>query len=366
MKILYFAPIPYNALKQRPQFLAEQLAKQHEVYYVEPTISILKSITSHNYDYKSHTYRVTPHLKVLRLSGLFMAYRSLELFDILHLNTVSERLQLHRIATDCDLLWVGYPVWYNLVRGIRNKTVVYDKMDDNALITQNSLLRKFILHTEPKLIRKASCVFVTAQKFYEEIQSQNKNTVLLPNAVSSDMFLQTKTNNNSGKRVFGYVGTIGHWFDFKAIQMILAADERNHVVLAGPCEQKKINHPRLTYLGTVSHDKIPKVIQSFDIALYPFLQNDLLDTIDPVKIYEYLALNKPVLAVKSRETEKFGRFVSMYENEEDLKTFSCRDFQVPFDTEEKRIRFVNENCWKARADQITACFQKLSKANTQR
>lgn len=42
MKILYFSPIEYQGLKQRPQYIAEGLARQHEVTYVDPTVSMMK------------------------------------------------------------------------------------------------------------------------------------------------------------------------------------------------------------------------------------------------------------------------------------------------------------------------------------
>ena len=38
MKILYFAPIYYSDMKQRPQQIAEFLSKDHQIYYIEPTI----------------------------------------------------------------------------------------------------------------------------------------------------------------------------------------------------------------------------------------------------------------------------------------------------------------------------------------
>lgn len=37
MRIVYFAPIAYAELKQRSQYIAEYLAKEHQVVYVEPT-----------------------------------------------------------------------------------------------------------------------------------------------------------------------------------------------------------------------------------------------------------------------------------------------------------------------------------------
>lgn len=348
MKILYFAPIAYDAPKQRPQFLAEELAKRHEVWYVEPTISFLKSAREKSGLCKGRHRDVSPRLHFLRLDGHFTAYRSLELFDPFGLNTVSERLQLRWLAAEADAIWVGYPAWYSVVCEMQGKKLLYDKMDDNARLTRNGLLRRLILRDEPKLIRKADCVFVTARRFYEEIRPVNPNTVLLPNAVSSGFPASQEKLCDPRERVFGYVGTIGHWFDFAAIEAILKADEKNQVVLVGPVEQKSFEHPRLFYLGTVPHEKVAGLIQTFDVCLYPFLKNELLDTIDPVKIYEYLAMNKPVLAVRSPETEKFGELVTQYSKSEELWALAGMDLKKPFGTEKERLKFIRENCWETR------------------
>ena len=357
MKILYFAPIPYSALKQRPQFLAEQLAKRYEVWYVEPTISILKSVREKNGLSKGDRRDVSPRLHIVRLDGHFMAYRSLELFDPLHLNTVSERIQLHRLTTEADVVWVGYPAWYSVVCEMRDKKLIYDKMDDNAQLTKNGILRKLILRNEPKLIRRADYVFVAAQHFYEEIRPVNSNTFLLPNAVDLGFPVPKEKPRDPQKRVFGYVGTIGHWFDFAAVEAILRADERNYVVLVGPVARMGPEHSRLSYLGTVPHGRIPELIQTFDVCLCPFLRNELLDTINPVKIYEYLAMNKPVLAVKSPETEKFGAIVTRYEKPEELRALAGNDLRKPFGTEEERKDFVNRNSWEARGMHLFSIIQ---------
>ena len=44
MNILYFAPIPFDEIKQRPQCLAEELSKYHTVYYIEPTTSLIRCL----------------------------------------------------------------------------------------------------------------------------------------------------------------------------------------------------------------------------------------------------------------------------------------------------------------------------------
>lgn len=71
MKILYFSPIYWNDLKQRPQHLAEELAKMPgvQITFVEPSISILNSIVRQNSDYKRRNQVINDSLQIFRPSG---------------------------------------------------------------------------------------------------------------------------------------------------------------------------------------------------------------------------------------------------------------------------------------------------------
>lgn len=78
MKIVYLAPIPYDGLRQRPQFLAEGLAREHEVIYVEPTVSMLKSLLKGGLNYRGFSQKVNAGLTICRLNGTWLLPRFLE------------------------------------------------------------------------------------------------------------------------------------------------------------------------------------------------------------------------------------------------------------------------------------------------
>ena len=67
MTILYFAPIYYNDMKQRPQQIAECLAKKHKVYYVEPTVSLMRWLLKGGRTFAGMRQMVSDNLTVLRL-----------------------------------------------------------------------------------------------------------------------------------------------------------------------------------------------------------------------------------------------------------------------------------------------------------
>lgn len=362
MKILYFSPIPYSDLKQRPQYIAEGLAKTHEVLYVEPTVSIMKYLLKGGENPSGRLQKISQGLSVLRLDGHRTAHRSLE--TISKLFCASEHRQIKKYLDWADLVWIGYAPWYNMVCKFSGK-LVYDKMDENRLITTNPLTRRLIEEVEPSLIERADAVFVTAQSFYNDIAEEKDKCFIVRNAVDSSQLSSVGSISTKEKDfdTFGYVGMISHWFDLDAIKTILDSGEKNRVILVGPTEIPKLNHPRLRYIGRVSKSEVPRWIASFDVCLYPFKRNELADTINPVKLYEYLAQNKPVLAVRSSEVEAIPAKVCSYADLDELRGI-LRDnkssrLDEPFSTDNEREEFVKENNWDARVEYIRSILEEI-------
>lgn len=357
MKIVYFAPAEFSDLKQRPQHIAEELSKTHDVWYVEPTISLLGAMKQKNKKNRSMYYDISPSLHVIRLDGTFALPVRMQNIDPCRINTWYERWQLKKKISDADLWWIGYETWGRLISR-HSPQILYDKMDENVLLNSDINIQKFLKKMEQKILLKAETVLVTANQFYEDISKTRSNVFLIPNGVDFSCNTMTKHISNT-KKVFGYIGKISHWFDKKAVEVIAKANPESEVVLVGPNDQPEIQCENVKYCGAVPKEEVPQWIQSFDVCLYPFKRNGLLDTINPVKIYEYLAMNKPVLAVESKETRHFQPYVHCYHTYEELKEMSKREYQTPFLTEEELQSYMDKNTWKCRVDEINKILNQL-------
>lgn len=350
MRILYLPPISYDNLKQRPQYIAEQLSQKHDIIYVDPTVSIMKYLLKGGEKPLGYRYCVNDHLEVIRMNGVLSSHRCME--SIWKGFSFWEKKQIRILLKIVDAVWVGYCPWFNLISNFKGM-VIYDKMDDDIQITQNNMLKKLISEVEPKLIHRADHIFVSAQVFKDRIEKSGKKAVLVPNAVE----IQHKKSIPAKKwadhyRIYGYIGMISHWFDMDAIKEILNTDKDNYVVLVGPTEIPQFKHERLEYVGRVPKDEVPNWIAAFDVCLYPFKKNKLLDTINPVKIYEYLAQNKPVLAVKSKEIKAIHPNMALYGNFEQLRLLVRSNLRPPFTSEDEVRLFLAENNWEYRAKKI--------------
>ena len=358
MTIAYFAPIPFRFLKQRPQFLAEELSKKHDVYYVEPTIPLLRKLIKGGELWYGKNEDITASLHIIRANGFFTGHRMFDRIDFLRLNSLAERIQIEKRIPKPDVFWIGYVGWYPVVSHFSG-CLIYDKMDENSLLASNEFLQDHLATIEKSLLKRANIIFTTAKLLYENAKKVNENVFLVPNAVVKNRVpVKLSSDSNTDKRVYGYVGMIDHWFDLDTVRIIVEADRNNYIELVGPNNIPEFVHPRVKYTGLVESDRVMSMIDNFDVCLYPFKNSALLDTINPVKIYEYLSMNKPIIAVDSKETRQFGNRLHLYSNEETLYQLVQTALPRPFISDIDRVHFVGENCWEKRGNDILRIIER--------
>lgn len=52
--------------------------------------------------------------------------------------------------------------------------------------------------------------------------------------------------------------------------------------------------------------------RNMDCLIMPFILNDIISDVDPVKLYEYISMGKNIISVKYREVKRFEKFVYFY------------------------------------------------------
>ncbi|NSL52038.1 glycosyltransferase family protein [Calidifontibacillus erzurumensis] len=360
MKIAYFSPIYWDDLKQRPQHLAEQLSKKFEVYYIEPSLSFLSN--KGKWKKKLDSNKMLGNLKIVTPSGMFRLPKVIELFDFTGINSLHEKIKLYKYLTECDMIWLGSPMYFPIIKNIKSKIIIYDKMDEYQSLTKNPLMKLLLIKYEKQLINRSDLIFISSCSFYSEISIKNKEVFVVNNAVDlNTLYVEieneiTKKIDNLKKKgytVFGYIGTIDHWFDYEAIYKILELNKNIKIVLVGRNNIKKSNNQNILYYDPIRKEEVFSVIRKFDVCLYTFKLNDLINTINPVKVYEYLSCNKPTIAVNSIETRRFSKYLYLYNSYHELINIVKNvTLEKPFKTESELYGFIKENCWNSRAEYI--------------
>ena len=358
MNIMYFSPIAYDDLKQRPQYIAEGLSQKNEVVFVEPTIRGISCLLRKLKGCRGRKNKIMGHLTVVRCDGRFVLPFRWNVVDFFAWNSILERKYLRLYLDKADVIIVGFEGWTNVLNPYKDKIIIYDKMDDNVLLASTKSYQIYLARMERKLLTMTNAMIVTAQKFADDYSGKVERIVQISNGVEQDICMPSAGTTDNNQKIYGYVGMISDWLDMEAIKTI-SAQVGTEIVMVGPCNTEIYEAENITYVGRVPKTKVGEKIRSFDVCLYPFKTGSILDTINPVKIYEYLAENKPVIAVDGAETRKFGNLIYRYRTMEELCDLIHKKLEPPFRNVEQLRKYIEGNSWKNRVERLELVMEEL-------
>lgn len=350
MKILYLMHVDWNWIKQRPHFIAEKFYNKKidiDVYYQK-------------YFYKDRlTENAKGNLSIHNIPRLPLS----RFLIVKKINQIAyERLILKLIKKGkYDFVYITHPSLYFSEIPV---PIVYDCMDDVLAFSDDKLRNKEMFDLEKDLVNKAKFVLFTAEnlqntvlkrfglEFKREKYLINNNAVELP-ATKDDKIFDLGASN---KVKLVYIGTITEWFDFGTLEKL--DTEKYEIHLFGPIYNIKESFPENFIIhGTVSRDLIFSIMQAADILIMPFKVTELIKSVNPVKLYEYIYSCKPVITVRYGESEKFSDYVYLYESETVEEFQKCLDKILVNGLKNKNSevackKFVENNTWDKRADDI--------------
>jgi hypothetical protein len=160
----------------------------------------------------------------------------------------------------------------------------------------------------------ASLCFSVSPEISSSIKSLGaRNIQLLGNGVDYDHFSTPQSKpaqlNNLAKPILGYAGAMD-WLDPALIREVCLANSDHDIVLIGPeirpgwFENQLVfkDLDNLSYLGKVNYQDLPAFVQTFKIALIPFVVDELTKPLNPNKLYEYSAAGKAVVSMNYSST----------------------------------------------------------------
>jgi hypothetical protein len=227
-------------------------------------------------------------------------------------------------------------------------------------------------------VKSADVVAATADEIFMLLKKERPDTLLLPNAVRLEDWISTGSNAvpndmkeaRNAEVVIGYYGSIAEWLDWTLLENVAAEKRDWAFVLIGPThgesDQEAIEKyirrvPNLHYLGPKKYSALSSYLFHFDIAIIPFVLNEVTHAVSPVKLFEYMAAGKPIVASPMREILKYKSvmfadssemFVDQLEKALDLQT-------NPDYLNTLRIE-AESNTWISRAQSLLAALESVS------
>lgn len=355
MNVLYLMNVDWNWIKQRPHFIAERLAKRNKVivlYQHRYSRNGYQNRRKKNYVKPVYVIPKGDHNKILAKVNTWIWKK-----------VIQKYCKKNRI----ECIYITYPTQVDYIGGYKGN-VIYDCMDNHAAFIKDTIKRSNLIGAEQKLINRSDVVICSSFKLEEVLKERYGNTInnklhLVRNGYDGEI-LENINNEleNDQKCVFAYFGTISSWFNFDFLLRSLNDLPNIEYRLIGPIAGVKIPvNPRIKYYGTVEHKDLYNTIRDARCLIMPFKINDIIESVDPVKLYEYINFNKDIIASEYPEITRFAPFVYFYNNYEEYisqirRVISKKEIKY---NNEDRIEFLNSNSWNNRADQIEGLLQSL-------
>jgi glycosyltransferase involved in cell wall biosynthesis len=401
-RVYLFSPIPYSFLHQRPQKLADQFVRRGiPVTFIEPC-----GITEYTGGGKKGLLRLILYSLMFQALGVLslmipgmratprrrttgappaLPLRIVPMPIVYPPNRVNSPIleKLNAAIFRQALRWrvlrfirndeeaiavVQNPFWGTVLKEEDFTTITYDCLDELTLFSGNASVERFSDY-ERRLIAISVTIFVTAEKLEERLRSiaPGHHVVRVSNGVDFDWFQaraalgQAPADMRDTKHpVAGYVGVLRDWFDYELLARLAQTMPDVSFVIVGPLDfDFRIAHlhaePNLRWIGRREYEAMPSYIGAFDVCLIPFLTGKVSQTTNPVKVFEYFALGKPVVSTPMHELLPFAKagLLRLARGEEEFASALRESLEEPpGELQERRRAVARNHSWGALKDLV--------------
>ncbi len=362
---LVFPVIDWHFRVQRPQHIARELGLLgHKVVYLTTTFNLSNK----------------PGFKIIESPSDNVLICQLN-FNKKHINIYHDKL------TDDDVTFllksvnairgtfnmgftnslVDLPFWSEVSIKLIANNVIYDCMDHHAGFENNT---EEMLNEEDALLLRSDLVITTAERL-SNIISKKRDNIIIRNAAEVNFFSKKDPRilYEKKRKTIGYYGAIAEWFDIELLRTCAKnTPEYDYLIIGNvTTDLKGVDKlDNVNFLGEVPYSDLPAYLNSFDICLIPFRLIELTLCTNPVKIYEYLAAGKPVVATAMPEVILMSEYVHIGDTYEDFidKIHSALKEVEDEKLSNKRRKWALTQDWSSRAQSIADNVDLLNRNNS--
>jgi glycosyltransferase involved in cell wall biosynthesis len=287
-------------------------------------------------------------------------------------NRINSRLtgaRIRRAARGLDgpkILWLYDPTAFELVGRVGEGMTVYDVVDDYAeQVGPDARRRRFVAAADEAAASRSQVVFATTNGLYERQVARNPETHLVRNGADFAHFSHTNgTAPEVGALSGPVIGFAGNLTAEKVDLDLLEAAARmrpdwSFVLVGPPAENARAGLRRLEGLGNVHvlgfrpYDELPAYVSGFSVGVIPYRSTAYTRNCSPLKVFEYLAAGKAVVASGVPELGGMEPDVALADGAEAfvaaVESALAADSS---DAVERRRQLAEKNTWDARTERL--------------
>ncbi|MBC7851487.1 MAG: glycosyltransferase [Chitinophagaceae bacterium] len=291
--------------------------------------------------------------------------------DRIVLSTIRKVIRDHELK---DFIYVNFFDPYfvrELPADIKPFRSVYQSMDD---ISQVAYSNRHGTRLEEEIIRNFDYTLCTSKELTRLKSAFSKNVFFHPNAADTSIFKKAATEvlerpaelKNITTKIIGFTGSIEYRSDFELLKKVALRHPDKTLVFVGPIQTEEHiavgldKMPNVVFTGPKHITELASYLRYFDCVLIPFRKNTLTKSIYPLKINEYLAAGRPVIATHfSEDIYSFKDVAYVVPGDEEF--IAAIDTAIAENNAERvaaRIAVAEQNTWTTRVDRFWDIIEK--------
>lgn len=229
-----------------------------------------------------------------------------------------------------------------------------------------------------KCIGISKAVTLTTSELRTNNNILKKKVEIIPNGVNSEKFFYYKNSKEElglDGFIVGYVGVLREWVDFKPVfKAIRNLNSEVKLLIVGSegrfKETKELAikynvSDRVIFTGMIPYSHVPKYISAMDVGIIPFNLDGIAHNALPIKLFEYMACEKPVISTELVSLKRqFPEDILYVRNADDyVDTISFlnenRDFARKLGKNGKKI-VKSDYTWEMQSKKLENILKRLS------
>lgn len=221
-----------------------------------------------------------------------------------------------------------------------------------------------ITAAEDEMIDRADVVIATSEPLRQAKRTRRSDVVLVRHGVDFDHFATAwrtpprRPSDLTGIQgpIFGFFGLVEHWVDRALLAEVARRRPQYSFVVIGECKvdvSELRALPNVYVLGRRPYEQLPAYAAAFDAAMLLFSNHAMTQSVNPVKMTEYLAAGLPIISTPLPEAERFQGAITIAGDAEAFAVACDRIVETPRPDREEISELVGSETWASKVEYLS-------------
>lgn len=233
--------------------------------------------------------------------------------------------------------------------------IIYDIMDEWECFSEAGQAPWYEKSIERNLVLNSDYVCCVAPALKEKFIQLRQDIHIIGNGYSVAVLGDTRNIAQGNENKIGYFGHLTDaWFDWDVVFELADSYPAYKFELIGYGEPQWVvdkvkDFSNIHLIGKVPPQQLHSYVKSWSVGLIPFRKGKLSESVDPIKIYEYIYFGLPTLVTGIEHIKNYP--ITYFSNKDDIHTALKKAMYGPHDLSMIE-QFLAETTWDARFHKI--------------